>query len=134
LQRGGRGGPHPRPARDAAALPGHRPRAARLPAPGPRLPPDGRAWQGGEGAAGMRTYTGADGPVWAVARLGGRNQLAALVGRAVVVWDEGSSDPVQTLPMPEHSRTHARLACCPSGEWLTASQGIVVFVWHWSGK
>ncbi len=35
------------------ALPGHRPHAADLPLPGPRLPPDRRAREGGEGAAGV---------------------------------------------------------------------------------
>ena len=34
------------------ALPGHRPHAADLPLPGPRLPADRRAWQCGQGIAG----------------------------------------------------------------------------------
>ena len=35
------------------ALPGHRPHAADLPLPGPRLPPDRRAREGGAGASGV---------------------------------------------------------------------------------
>jgi hypothetical protein len=38
-----RPGPRPRPARDDAALPGHRPHEADLQVPGPPLPPDRRA-------------------------------------------------------------------------------------------
>ena len=45
--------PHPRLQRHHPALPGHRPRAADLPVPGPRLPPDRRARERGEGPAGV---------------------------------------------------------------------------------
>ena len=37
--------PRPRLQRHDPALPGHRPHAADLPLPGPRLPPDRRAWR-----------------------------------------------------------------------------------------
>ena len=45
--------PRPRPARHDAAPAGHRPRAADLPLPGPRLPPDRRGRQRGQADPGM---------------------------------------------------------------------------------
>ena len=41
--------PRPRLAGDDPAPAGHGPRAADVPLPGPRLPADGRAWEGGQG-------------------------------------------------------------------------------------
>jgi WD40 repeat protein len=82
----------------------------------------------------MRIYSGANGTVWAVARLGPpRNQIAALSDHALVVWDEGSADPVQTLPIPDHVRTHSGLSCCPTGAWLAGHYEGQLLVWRWSG-
>ena len=47
-------GPRPRPARHDPALPGHRPHPADLPVPGPALPADRRARQGGQEDPGLK--------------------------------------------------------------------------------
>ena len=53
LQRRRERRPRPRPARHDAAPPGHRPPAADVPLPGPRLPPDRRERQRGGGDSGV---------------------------------------------------------------------------------
>ena len=48
--------PRPRPAGDDPAPDGHGSRKADLPLPGPRLPADRRAWQGGQGNRGVKRF------------------------------------------------------------------------------
>jgi len=80
----------------------------------------------------MRIYFGADGFIWSVSRLGPpRNQIVALSGHALVVWDEGSGDLVQTLPVPDEVRAHSGLSCCPTGEWLVGHYECKLLVWRW---
>jgi WD40 repeat protein len=83
----------------------------------------------------MRTYSGVNETVWAVARLSAeRSQIAALADRSLVVWDDGAADPVQVLPVPKPVRTHSGLSVSPCGSWLAGYSEGQRLVWHWSGQ
>ena len=92
--------PHPRLQRHDPALPGHRPHPADLPLPGPRLPPDRRARERGEGPAGLTPRRRS--PNWFPARTGLppsksiSHHLLALHRAAVLVGQLGDDLGVST--------------------------------------
>ncbi len=78
----------------------------------------------------MFIHTGADGVVWAVARVGPEaRQLAGMTGKAVYIWEPGRAEPVQQLPAVNGGRSHCELTGSPDGNWLVAHGGHALHCW-----
>src|SRR5262245_26047271 len=74
----------------------------------------------------MFIHDGADGVVWAVARVGpDARQVAGMTGEAVYIWEPGRVEPVQALVFPEEhdGREHSELSSSPDGNFVLACGG-----------
>src|SRR5262245_41249933 len=79
----------------------------------------------------MFIHTGADGVVWAVARVGpGARQVAGMTSQAVHIWEPGRAEPVQVLPAENDGRSHCELSPSLDGNWLVGHGGHHLYCWR----
>lgn len=83
----------------------------------------------------MKVYSGANDIVWAVTRVGPEsNQIAAYAGDAVVIWDQETAAPAQTLPAENPGREHCGLSVSPDGKWLIAYSEEWLRTWRFTSR